>query len=149
MSTLESKYWPRWRVPCRKTIGVYGGRSDGLRCVRSPTGVRDSHASTLNIDLLAPSRPQTAAVANPSSTNPVSVDCCNVQAETRPSDVVDADFKREPGGYLYSEQPDAIRELSNFRRGPLHGSGEHIREEQAQPLSHCRVRKRRISKPRI
>src|SRR5258708_1239541 len=51
----------------------------GLRCARSPTGVRDSHASTLNIDLLAPSRSQTATVASRSSTNPVSIDCCNVQ----------------------------------------------------------------------
>ncbi len=63
----------------RPLIEVSAGRSGGLRCTRSPTGVRDSHASTLNIDLLAPSRSQTATVASRSSTNPVSIDCCNVQ----------------------------------------------------------------------
>jgi len=40
-------------------------------------------------------------------------------------------------------------ELGNFRRGRLYGSGRHIREEQAQPLSHRRVRESGISKRRI
>ena len=126
--------------------------------------------STLNIDLLAPSR-----FSNSHCCEPIEHKSCQHRLLQRPSRQSRAKCRTQqlrkkkrnaPNATppMWStptskESHDAVvcrasnvtesRELSNFRRGPLDGAGRHIREEQAQPLSHCRVRESGISKRRI
>src|SRR6266446_9904633 len=49
-------------------------------------------------------------------------------------------LSKERSGGCGNKQMTRSGELSNFRRGPLYGSGGHIREQQAESLGHRRVR---------
>jgi hypothetical protein len=55
-------------------------------------------------------------------------------------------LSKESSGGCGNEQMTRSGELSNFRRGPLYGSGGHIREQQAESLGHRRVRESGIGK---
>src|SRR5258707_10982766 len=126
--------------------------------------------STLSIYLLARSR-----FSNSHCCEPIEHKCCQHRLPQRPSRQSRAKCRTQQlrkkernapnaAPLMWStptskESHDAVvcrasnmtgsGELSNFRRGPLCGPGRHIREEQAQPLSHCRVRESGISKRRI
>src|SRR5258708_19879506 len=76
MQLLEQRgECPRWNpntghvgafLAERPLIRAYGGRSDGLRCGRSPTGVRDSHG--LDLEHLPPCA---LTISNTHSSNPI------------------------------------------------------------------------------
>src|SRR5215470_8141385 len=105
--------------------------------------------STSNIALLALSRSQSQLSRGQLWYSGAAKKKLSPQSATPPR-WSSATLKRDPRRHnLCGNEHKAIRGLSNSRCGALYGPGRHIREEQAQPLSHRRMRECDVSERRI